>query len=252
MAMEKLASETGGKAFFHTNDLNGSLRHAVADGSHYYTIAYTPAKKRMDGEYRKVEVKVAAGNYNLAYRRGYYADDTAAPASKADADPLRPLLKRGLPGSTELVYYVRAIPLSPQPGPNAARAGFNAKLTCPCTRYRLDFRIPWTAIAFKPAPDGGRSGKIDAGLIAYDGDGNAVNWMSIHQEMNMTAEQFAAIQKSTVPARIEIDLPNNELHLATGVYDWDSGKAGSLEIPLHPAADPATATPPPAQIKPTE
>jgi hypothetical protein len=32
---------------------------------------------------------------------------------------------------------------------------------------------------------------------------------------------------------MEIDLPNTEVYLETGVYDWGSGKAGTLEIPLN-------------------
>ena len=33
----------------------------------------------MDGKYRKVEVKVAEGNFKLAYRRGYYAENAKFP-----------------------------------------------------------------------------------------------------------------------------------------------------------------------------
>jgi hypothetical protein len=57
---------------------------------------------------------------------------------------------------------------------------------------------------------------------------------------------YASIQKSGIPAHAEIDLPNTDVYLETGVYDWGSGKAGTLEIPLHfgtgaaAAAQPAT------------
>jgi VWFA-related protein len=37
MAMEQLAKDTGGKAYYTTNDLNAAMQHAIADGSHYYT-----------------------------------------------------------------------------------------------------------------------------------------------------------------------------------------------------------------------
>jgi hypothetical protein len=33
---------------------------------------------------------------------------------------------------------------------------------------------------------------------------------------------------------MEIDLPNTDVYLVTGVYDWSTSKAGTLEIPLHP------------------
>lgn len=32
---------------------------------------------------------------------------------------------------------------------------------------------------------------------------------------------------------MEIDLPKADVYLATGVYDWNTGKAGTLEIPIN-------------------
>ncbi len=75
-AMEQLAASTGGKAFFNTNDLNQAIEHAISDGEHYYTIAYSPTDTKMDGNYRAIDVKVA-GKYKLAYRHGYNAEDGA-------------------------------------------------------------------------------------------------------------------------------------------------------------------------------
>ncbi len=39
---------------------------------------------------------------------------------------------------------------------------------------------------------------------------------------------------------MEIDLPTTDVLLETGVYDWGSSKAGTVEIPL-PSANPRTA-----------
>jgi hypothetical protein len=51
--------------------------------------------------------------------------------------------------------------------------------------------------------------------------------------MEITPEIFAAIQHSGLPAHIDIDLPaDKDVYLQTGVYDWSTGKAGTLEVPL--------------------
>ena len=64
MAMEQLAADTGGKAFYNTNDLNAAMMHAIENGSHYYTLVYTPTNKKMDGSYRRIKlVKTTAGKY---------------------------------------------------------------------------------------------------------------------------------------------------------------------------------------------
>jgi len=233
-AMEELAADTGGKAYYNTNDLNAAMTHAINDGSHYYTLSYSPTNKKMDGQYRRIEIKTNQGRYKLAYRRGYNADTTTADAAKQGNDPLRPLLLHGLPGSTQLLYGVRVVPSDLQPEPNATRAGMNPKLTGPVTRYDVDFMIRWKDVQLQAAPQGTHSGKIQLGLLAYDRDGNAVNWIGGTQMMNLKPENYAAIKKSGIPAHMQIDLPNTDVYLVTGVYDWNTGNAGTLEIPIHP------------------
>jgi VWFA-related protein len=239
-AMEQLAADTGGKAFYNSNDLNAAMTHAINDGSHYYTLVYTPANKRMDGRYRSIEVKMPEYKYKLSYRRGYNADDTTAADGKPEPDPLRPLLIRGLPSATQILYGARVLPASPQPPAGATRAGKNAKLTGPVTRYAIDLMIRWNDVSLNVEPDGTHSGKLQLGMIAYDRDGNAVNWSGATQQMSLQPDVFAAIQKSGVPAHLEIDIPDTDVWLEIGVYDWNTGKAGTLEVPLHPATGAAS------------
>jgi VWFA-related protein len=233
MAMEQLAADTGGKAYYNTNDLNAAMMRAIADGAHYYTLAYTPTNKKMDGSYRKIEVKVPEAKYRLAYRHGYNADDLPGAAdAKPEANSLHALMMIGMPDATQILFAARVLPASPQPA-GGPLAGKNAKLTGPTTRYSVDFMIRWTDVKLDPQPDGTHTGKIDVQLLAYDRDGNAVNWAGGAQMMSLKPDLFAAIQKSGVPAHIDIDLPSGkDVFLSAGVYDWNTGKAGTMEVPL--------------------
>jgi VWFA-related protein len=236
-AMEELAADTGGKAFYNTNDLNAALDHAITDGSHYYTLVYSPTNKKMDGNYRRVEVKVPGEKVQLSYRRGYNADDTLASANKSNPNPLQPLLVHGLPASTQILFAARVVPAAPQPAPNAPLAGRNPKLARPVRRYSVDLMIRWTDVKLDEASDGKHTGQIEVELLAYDHAGHTVNWTGGTQSMSLDPTLFASIQRSGVPAHLEIDLPSNEdIDLEAGVYDWGTGKAGTLEIPLaaHP------------------
>ena len=233
MAMEQLAADTGGKAFFNTNDLNGATQKAIADGAHYYTIAYSPKNKKMDGGYRQIKIKIPETKYKLAYRPGYNADDVSKMEAKADADPLREQMLLGMPNATQLLYGLRVTPAVPQPPANAPRAGKNAKLTGPTTRYVVDFMIRWTDVKLALAADGRHTGKIQVELETYDRDGKPLNWEGGTQMMDLSPEVYDAVMRSGVPAHFEIDLPSNQdATLVTGVYDWGTGKVGTLEIPL--------------------
>ena len=231
-AVNQLASDTGGKAFYNTNDLAGALTHAIDDGAHYYTLVYTPANKKMDGGYRRIEVRLKEGSYDLAYRRGYFADDSAAPELKANSDPLHPFLVRGAPASTQIVFSARLALADHQPAHGDNVAGGNSQLLWPLTRYRVNFHLRPDDLKLDVTPDGRHTGKIQAGLLAYDSNGHAVNWAGGTMPINISAEQFAAAQRTGIPAHLEIDLPRTEIFLEAGVYDWSARKAGTLEIPI--------------------
>ena len=251
-AMQQLAADTGGEAILNTNDLAAATTRAIDNGAHYYTIVYTPTDKKMNGQYRRIEVKLNERTYRLSYRRGYYADDiekagtaTALPDvqptqvtdasldGKADSTPLSQLMARGMPSSTQILYGVRVLPATPQPAPSALRAGFNAKLTGPTTRYTVDFLIDWDKVLLQPGPDGSHTGAILLEIVAYDRDGKTLNGAGQTMRMSMDAKNFASKQHSGIPAHLEIDLPQTNVYLATGICDLQTNRAGTLEIPIN-------------------
>ena len=128
--MRELASETGGEVA-GTNDFSKAIARAIDNGSHFYTLSYTPSNPKMDGQFRSIEVSIPEAKYTLAYRKGYYALDSdhapaeskSSPKEKTAATPnaLQPLL-RGAPSSTEILYGARVAPVDPQPKPTAAPA----------------------------------------------------------------------------------------------------------------------------------
>ncbi len=235
-AMENLAASTGGKAYFNSNDLNAALKRAIDDGANYYTIGYTPPDKKMDGSYRKIEIKLVHGKNKLAYRQGYNADDNVTPAAQSKGDPLAPLLKLGLPGASGILYGVRAELAPAQPSSGEPRAGQNPNLKGPVSRYTVDFFVRGQDLVLDQDLKGDKSGKFLLGLKAYDRDGNALNWEGDEETVDIKPEQLASIRKNGIPAHLDIDLPTaGVIHLVTAVYDLHSGKAGTLEIPLQAA-----------------
>lgn len=248
-AMNQTASDTGGKAVYNTNDLDSAISRSVADGSHYYTLIYSPANKKMDGHYRRIEVKVADSKLKLSYRHGYNADEDAVLAqdTKKEGDPLRSQLVHDMPNATQILFAARVVPVTPQPAPGGKIAGMNASLSGPTTRYSIDFFIRWSDVPLAAGADGTHQGKVEVGLIAWDTKGKSVNWEEGTQQMALKPDIYAAIQKSGIPAHMEIDLPNTDLYLKLGVVDPASGQAGTLEVPLHPVSTTTAST---SSVKP--
>ena len=237
--MENLAHDTGGKAFYNTNGLNDALARVVQNGSHFYTLAYSPANTTMDGKFRRIQVKLVDAKGTLAYRRGYYADDLASTLTagpKQDVDPLLNLMGRNLPDYTQILYKLQLQPANPQPAPDAALAGSNTDLKKPIVRYVADFAISAEDLIFEKTPDGIRHGSVEVELVAYDREGKPLNFVVGKGEMAVTPDVYARLRKVGLQVHKEIDVPMEYVYLRTGVYDLKAGSAGTLGIPLQPAA----------------
>ena len=259
--MDQIAKYTGGKAFYGTNDLNDALARATDDGSHFYTLTYSSTNASRDGAFRRIQVKLATSGYQLAYRQGYYADNAksapsapAQPAPNQAADPLPPLMRAGLPDSTQIpltLHVTRgdaqtaadpAAKTGNQSLANPGQGGDNPNLKGPLTRYMVDFVIPARGLQIDPIANGRRHLSIDAALLVYNHEGRNLNWMVRQFTLDMDAARYAVAQANGIKLRLQIDAPPDGAYLRGGVYDLNSNLAGTLEIPLRTVVNPATAS----------
>jgi len=238
IAMESIARETGGQAFYNTNGLDRAITQAVADGGHYYTMAYTPANAALDGKFRDIRVRLAKGNYKISYRRGYYAEPGAPQsANVAPQNPLLELMRFGMPDFDQIAYNVRAAPENPQPPQGSPPAGANRDLKGPVTRYGVDFFIPLSQLKLAPGVDGARHGTLQLMLVAYRKNGYPVNLVESKNEFNLNREVYESGRNVNIHARQEIDVPSEAAYLRVGLYEQASGNVGAIDVPL-PAAPP--------------
>lgn len=95
----------------------------------------------------------------------------------------------------------------------------------------MELLIPSASLNLVAASDGTHEAKIEIALVAYGAGGAAVNWTGGAMNMSLNPASYATAQRTGIAAPIEIDLPDGDVLLATGVYDLNAQKAGTLEIP---------------------
>ena len=241
-AMETIAKETGGAAFYNTNALDREVTRAVEDAAHYYTLSYSPSNAARNGRFRTIQVKLAESNYRLSYRRGYYAESEAQRAAVVsqgkEADPLLALMRFGMPDFDEIVYRVRVAPEQKQPAPGATRAGVNQDFSGPVTRFGVDFTIPLHALKLPTAEGDLRRSVVELILVAYEKNGRPLNLVTSTNEFKIPAKLYETNQNVEIHARQEIDLPNREVYLRAGLYEPASGNVGTISIALSPQPTP--------------
>lgn len=68
-----LAKDTGGEAFFDTNEFGEAFTEVLADTSAYYVLGYSSSNASKDGRFRRIRVRVKTDGLRVEHRAGYYA-----------------------------------------------------------------------------------------------------------------------------------------------------------------------------------
>jgi VWFA-related protein len=81
-----LSSDTGGKAFFDSNDFGTVFSQVQKDSSVYYVLGFTSSNPLKDGRFRRLKVQVNRADLKLDFRSGYYAGRDFEHLNRADRE----------------------------------------------------------------------------------------------------------------------------------------------------------------------
>src|SRR5256886_6311400 len=105
-----LSSDTGGKAFFDSNDFSGVFSQVQKDSSAYYVLGFTSNNPLKDGRFRRLRVQVNRPDLKLDFRSGYYAGRDFEHLNRVDREQqLNDELAAQLPRVDVPLYAGRAL-----------------------------------------------------------------------------------------------------------------------------------------------
>ena len=209
--MATLSSDTGGKAFFDSNDFAPAFAQVQRDTSAYYAIGFHSSNPLRDGKYRKLTIKINRPGVKLEYRPGYYAPADFKHSGHEDRErELQDELASDLP-ATDMAVYLDAM------------------------YFRLDenrFYVPVSLIvpgSQIPLVKGGDKDKATLDIIGEVIDevkrpiGNARETVKLNLDPTLQARQ-KNIQYTT-----SFNLPPGKYHLKFVVRENQTGRMGSFE-----------------------
>lgn len=212
--MSSVADQTGGKAFYNTNNLEKAIHDSMEDGSTYYTLGYYPENKNWDGRFRKIAVKINRPGVKLHYRQGFFAVEPTDPAKqdpKILAIDIGSALDINNPISTALPFQAVVIPPSPQNG----------------NKVQINFGIDPHAIGFQLKADGLQHASVDCGVRAYSKSGNALNTQGNTFDAALAPEQYQKVMRMIFPCNQTLELPPGDYLLRLAVRDKNNGLIGT-------------------------
>jgi VWFA-related protein len=212
--MNSVADQTGGKAFYNTNNLEKAIRESMEDGSTYYTLGYYPESKNWDGHFRKIVVKVARAGVKLHYRQGFFAvepKDYSRQDPKILAIDMGSALDINNPVSTALPFQAVVMPPSAQSG----------------NKVQINYGIDPHAIGFELKDDGLEHAAIDCGVRVYTQAGEPLGAQGSTFNAALKPEQYQKVMQMIFPCNQTLQLAPGEYILRLAVRDNTSGLIGT-------------------------
>jgi VWFA-related protein len=212
--MQKLADETGGRAFVNTNDLTGAIRAAVEDSAVTYTLGFYIDSGSLDAKFHELKVRVHRSGLNLRYPKGYFALKDAPATKNERHDNFVVAIKSPLDSS--------AIPLEVkvdrvnQPTPSS---------------LSLSGSISIRDLHFVQVGNL-HVGALDVTVLEQDQSGKVLSQSNNRISFRFTAEKYLAVLKSGVNFRKSVHPQADAITLRVLVQDPSTAAIGSLIIPL--------------------
>jgi VWFA-related protein len=212
--MSTLSSDTGGKAFFDSNDFSPAFDRIQKDTSAYYVIGYHSTDLRRDGRYRRLSVKIDRGDVKLEYRPGYYAPADYQHATKDERErQLEEELASDLP-ATDMAVYMQALYF------RTAENRFFVPIS---------LVVPGSQIPFVK---GGDRDKATIDVIGQVRDTAGHDIGDIRDTVKLAVDQSQQVQQKNVQYTTGFNLPVGKYHVKFVVRENETGRMGSFETDL--------------------
>jgi VWFA-related protein len=221
-SMRALASRTGGRAAYNTNDLTNAVRRAIDDARVTYTLGYYSTDEIQDGRFREIKINVNRPHVDVRYRKGYFALRPTDDSPKTRQDEIRTAVWSPLE-STAIGLNAR-VEIIDQPAPDTVN---------------VILQIDPTAVSF--AKDGDRwKTQLDVAYVQKDEHGRRLGEeLTDTIALALTDASYTQAARDGVIRERRFRRDPEAVNVRIVVRDVANGAVGSLTIPFSRVAGPA-------------
>jgi VWFA-related protein len=209
--MREVAAQTGGRAYYNRNEIKDGIALATADDKASYEVGYYPENKKWDGKYRGIKVKVAQGDTEVRYRKGYFAIEPGPTKDHNLEQDVAAALLVNAP-ATQISFMAQAKPTDPG-------------------KMRVVFLVDAHTVS---AEDTGGNKKLNVNFYAsiYDSNGKNLGTRSTKVDNAFPPATYQQILDKGMMVPIDLDLPAGAKELRLAVLDNKTGMIGTVSGPL--------------------
>jgi len=213
--MATLSSDTGGKAFFDSNDFGPAFQQIQRDTSAYYVLGFRSTDQRQDGRYRRLSIKVDRSDVKLEFRKGYYAPADFKHSNRQNREQqLEDQLASDMP-ATDVAVYLQAWYFRTDE-----------------THYYIPVSIvvPGSQIPFVKGGDKDKA-TLDVIGEVKDSAGHVIG--QARQTVKLNIDESQQVRQKNVQYSTGFNLPVGKYHLKFVVRENETGHMGSFETDIN-------------------
>ena len=237
-----LSNETGGKLYYHRNDVDKEIARSAQIGSNYYTLTYQPEYVDPNGKFRRVRVTVRDRSLRVITKAGYYAPDSKAIIT---------------PDQQRMINLAQALqaafPI------NSLDVNIDKVLRHPDSRsVQLNATVRAKDLKFLPDEAGRNLDHLLVAAASLDAPRRMLSWRVEGSTATTSSTDPAKLRNLAMGIPITVPFPRKAKTIRIVVEDEDGGRIGSAEIDRsfidnapeaptpNPPLVPRPAAPPPA------
>jgi len=209
-----LSSDTGGKAFFDSNDFAPAFQQVQHDTEAYYIVGFRSTNTARDGSYRRLTVKLNRSDVKMDYRPGYYAPADFQHSKNEDRElQLTEQLRSDLP-AMDVAVYLQAL------------------------YFRLDdnkFFVPVSLIvpgSQIPFIKNGDRDKANIDVIGQVKNAQGIAVGNARDTVKLALDEAQQVQRKNIQYSTGFTLAPGRYHVKFVVRENETGRMGSFETDL--------------------
>ena len=213
--MLTLAERTGGRAYFNTNDIMGSVRQAIDDSRVTYEIGFIPQGVKWDGSFHKVHVSVNRKDAQVRARKGYFASADSGEGPQTHVQLIAQTAMSPVE-ATGIEMKVHA-----EPG----QAGLGDTL-------KMELSFDTGQLQFRQDNDGMWHAVVDSAFVELDESGKILASTLRPFQLHIDTATYQRLLKEGLSYTHEMLMVPGAAQIRVIVRDGATGKIGSVDLPL--------------------
>ncbi|MGI4827803.1 MAG: VWA domain-containing protein [Janthinobacterium lividum] len=212
--LSTLATDTGGKAFFDSNDFGPAFQQIQHDTEAYYILGFHSTDQRRDGAFRHLTIKVNRPDVKVEYRPGYYAPADFQHQKTEDREQaLNDQMRSDLP-ALDVAVYLQALYF---------RSNANSFY------IPVSLIVPGSQIPFTRSKD---QDKATLDILGQVKNAQGIPVGNVRDTVKLAVNQTQEVQRRNIQYSTGFTLAPGRYHLKFVVRENETGNMGSFETDL--------------------